>query len=95
MAKYVCDFEVARQYVSQVNNQVENLNKRIDTYNETILKTISGWNGIASDAFRDKNSNMVSLLKSSVTEISRYAQFVNNSINKIADLEAELSSRSI
>lgn len=92
MAKYVCDFDVARQYITEMNNEVENLTKQIDLYKDKIINSVSGWNGVASDSFKDTSDDFVLQLQAKITETSRLIHFINESVDKIEELENSFSN---
>lgn len=92
MAKYVCDFDVARQCITEMNNEVENLTKQIDLYKDKIINSVSGWNGVASDSFKDTNDDFVLQLQTKITETSRLIHFINESVDKIEELENSFSN---
>ena len=92
MAKYVCDFDVAKQCITEMNNEVENLNKQIELYKDKILNSVNDWNGVASDSFRVTSDDFVLELQAKINGITRFIQFISESINKIEALENDFSN---
>ncbi len=95
MAKYVCDFDQVYQIGEKVCESVEQLESSIGTYTNNIDSDLTGWDGMAKDAFIKTKNEQVTAAKADFTYVKELGEFIKNSSKSIQELEEQLAGLSI